>query len=218
MQLRGILFDMDGVLCDSGQFLFAASARMFLETYGVRLAPEDVRPFFGRGEDAYLSGAGRKHGVQITLPRDKEVTYAHYFTAIQGALKACPGVHDFVAEARRRQLRLAVASSADRAKVEANLCEIGLPPESFDAVVTVEDVAQPKPAPDIFRQAADRLNLPPQGCLVIEDALSGVRAAKAAGCPCLGVTTGFSAAELLNAGADAAVSELHWPAVLASLP
>jgi len=82
----------------------------------------------------------------------------------------------------------------------ANLEEVGLPPATFDAVVDGNDVVRKKPAPDIFLEAARRLGLPPETCLVIEDAVSGVAAARAAGSRCLALTTSFSAQEL--AGAD----------------
>lgn len=216
-KLKGILFDMDGVLCDSGPFLYAASARMFKERYGIDIHPEDVRPYFGRGEVAYLTGTGRAHGIDVSLPDDLDLVYEHYFAAIDGAIKPFAGVVDFVARASGCGLRIAVASSADRRKVMANLAGIGLPRERFDAVVTVEDVAQPKPAPDVFLLAARRLGLAPCDCLVIEDAPSGIQAAKAAGCACLGVTTGFSPEELVAAGADITVAVLDWHAVTEQL-
>jgi len=99
-------------------------------------------------------------------------------------------------------LRLAVASSADRMKVEGNLRQLGLPSGTFDAVVVGEDIILKKPAPDIFLEASRRLGLEPGACLVIEDAVSGVKAAKTAGSRCLGLTTSFSAEQLLGAGAD----------------
>ncbi|MGC8644445.1 MAG: HAD family hydrolase, partial [Isosphaeraceae bacterium] len=83
-----------------------------------------------------------------------------------------------------------------------NLRELGLPSGSFDAVVVGEDISRKKPAPDIFNLAARRLGLEPAACLVIEDAVSGVTAAKAAGSRCLGLTTSFSVEQLAAAGAD----------------
>ena len=67
-----------------------------------------------------------------------------------------------------------------------NLREIGLPADSFDAYVTGEDIEHKKPAPDIFRIAAERIGVRPERCVVVEDAITGVLAAKAAGTRCLG--------------------------------
>jgi beta-phosphoglucomutase-like phosphatase (HAD superfamily) len=95
--------------------------------------------------------------------------------------------------------KIAVASSADRRKVLGNLHEIGLPTDQFDAVIVGEDVVHKKPAPDIFLLAAERLGLNPADCLVVEDAVSGVAAAKAAEAKCLALTTSFTAEQLKGA-------------------
>ncbi len=87
-------------------------------------------------------------------------------------------------------------------KVEGNLRQLALPSGTFDAVVVGEDIIRKKPAPDIFLEAIRRLGLEPSTCLVIEDAVAGVAAAKAAGSRCLGLTTSFTAEQLKEAGAD----------------
>ena len=79
-------------------------------------------------------------------------------------------------------------------KVDANLRELGLPAAAFDAVIDGTQVTRKKPAPDIFLTACRALGLPPSECLVIEDAVSGVESAKAAGARCLALTTSFEAA------------------------
>jgi beta-phosphoglucomutase-like phosphatase (HAD superfamily) len=87
-------------------------------------------------------------------------------------------------------------------KLEGNLREIGLPASSFDATVNGLEVINKKPAPDLFLEACRRLAVDPKHAMVVEDAPSGVRAAKAAGCTCLGLTTSFGGAVLRDAGAD----------------
>ncbi|MCX7887137.1 MAG: HAD-IA family hydrolase [Verrucomicrobiae bacterium] len=200
--LRGVIFDMDGVLCDSEALTAEAGCRMFAETYGVEIGPHEFEPFVGMGDDRYLGGVAERHGIRLTLPRDKIRMYEIYGEIAQGKLAPLPGVVDFIADCRRRGLKLAVASSADAMKVETNLREIGLPGSCFDAVVTGDDVVQKKPHPEIFLKAAARLGLEPVGCLVVEDAPSGVKAAKAAGCWCLALTSSFGSDELREAGAD----------------
>lgn len=79
---------------------------------------------------------------------------------------------------------------------------LGIPPGRFAAVITAEDVVRRKPHPDIFLEAARRLNLPAASCCVVEDAVNGVQAAKAAGMRCVAVTTSFSREVLAAAGAD----------------
>jgi HAD superfamily hydrolase (TIGR01509 family) len=148
------------------------------------------------GEDRYIGGVAETRGIPIDPEKDKARTYALYLDIIKGHLKALPGVVDFVGECRRRGLKTAVASSADEVKVLGNLNEIGLPASTFDVVVNGSQVARKKPAPDIFLEACRRLGLDPVHCLVVEDAVAGVAAAKEAGCRCLAVTTSFGRDQL----------------------
>jgi HAD superfamily hydrolase (TIGR01509 family) len=194
-QLRGVIFDMDGVLVMSEPILALAAARMFAEK-GYQVRHEEFRPFLGMGEDRYLGGVAEARGIPFDAPRDKARTYDLYLELIKGRLDPLPGVVDFVAECRRRGLKTAVASSADEVKVRGNLREIGLPYESFDVVVDGTMVTRKKPAPDLFLEACRRLGLEPGACLVVEDAVSGVTAARQAGTRCLAVTTSFAADRL----------------------
>lgn len=200
--IRGVIFDMDGVLCDSEPFIAEAAGRMFAERYGLKVTPKDFRPFIGTGENRFLGGVAEKYGVTLALPSDKDRTYAIYLELIRGRLHPLPGARDFVDECRQRGLILAVATSADRVKLEGNLREIGFPPELFAACVTGSEVRQKKPAPDIFLTAARKARLKPTAALVIEDAPNGVQAAKAAGMRALALTTSFSVAVLRSSGAD----------------
>jgi beta-phosphoglucomutase len=197
--LRGVIFDLDGVLAISEPLLAEAAIELFAEK-GVAMTPEDFRPFIGMGEDRYVGGAAEAKGVPVDLVRDKARLYAIYDRVIRGRLRPLPGAVEMVHRCRELGLAIAVASGADRVKVLANLREIGLPAGVFDTVVDGNHVERKKPAPDIFLEAARRLDLPPTTCLVIEDAVSGVAAARAAGMRCLAVTSTFGAEEL--AGAD----------------
>jgi beta-phosphoglucomutase len=197
-RLRGVIFDMDGVLVLSEPLLALAAARMFAEK-GYSVRHEEFHPFIGMGEDRYLGGVARARGIPLDPARDKARTYELYLDAIKGRLKPLPGVVEFVGACRARGLKVAVASSADEIKVLGNLNEIGLPAATFDAVVNGSQVERKKPAPDIFLEACRRLGLDPASCLVVEDAVAGVAAAKAAGTRCLAVTTSFSRDQLTRA-------------------
>jgi HAD superfamily hydrolase (TIGR01509 family) len=198
----GVIFDMDGVLCDSEPFIREAACEMFARRHHTRARPEDFLPFVGTGEDRFLGGVAEKYGVSLQMPQDKLLTYEIYLELIRGRLTPLAGAVEFVAKCRRMGLKLAVATSADRLKLEGNLRQIGIPAASFDAIVTGSDIKRKKPFPDIFDLAAARLNLPCDRCLVVEDAPSGIEAGKAAGAMCLGLTTSFDESALRHAGAD----------------
>ena len=198
MMIKGILFDMDGVLVDSEKYIFEATQLMFAE-HGVNVKPEDALHFVGMGENKYISGIGELNGFKVDIERDKARTYAIYEQITHGKLRALPGVHDFIQQCQNKGLKMAIASSADEVKILINLREIGLDANLFQAIVNGQDVERKKPFPDIYILAAQKLELNPADCLVVEDAVSGVSAAKAAGAKCLALTTSFPAERLTEA-------------------
>ena len=198
MPIRAVIFDMDGVLTDSEPLINAAAVALFRER-GVAVAPEDFLPFVGAGEDRYIGGVAEKHGVTLDLPAAKHRTYEIYLELVPQRLQAFPGAVELVRRCRAAGLLTAVASSADQVKVHANLNQIGLPPAEWNTVVTGESVVHKKPAPDIFLAAAQKLGLQPAECVVIEDAVNGIAAAKAAGMRCVAVAQTFPAEQLTAA-------------------
>ncbi len=184
------IFDMDGVLTDSEPLINAAAIAMFKEK-GLAVRPEDFLPFVGTGEDRYIGGVAETYHFPLDLPAAKKRTYEIYLDLVPARLKAFPGAREVVRLCRAAGLLLAVASSADEIKIRANLTKIGLRFAEWDAVVTGQDVVSKKPAPDIFLAAAARLRVPPQQCVVVEDAVNGVQAAKAAGMRCVAVAQTF---------------------------
>jgi beta-phosphoglucomutase len=197
--IKGVLFDMDGVLVDSESFICEAAVIMFSEL-GLKVSSEDFQPFVGMGENRYIGGVAEKYRIEVDIEQVKAKTYEIYGTLIRGKLSLLPGAMKFVAECRKKRFKLALATSADRIKVEINLKETGLSPDSFHSIITGHDVKNKKPSPDIYLKAANSLGVDPRECLVVEDAVSGIEAGKAAGCRCLAVTSSFDA-ELLK-GAD----------------
>jgi beta-phosphoglucomutase len=196
--IKGVLFDMDGVLVDSEPFICKAAIIMFSEL-GVRVLPEDFHPFVGMGENRYIGGVADNHGVNVDIEKVKARTYEIYKMIVRGKLSSLPGTHEFISECRKKGLKLALATSADRGKMEVNLREIGLPPDTFHSIITGMDVQNKKPFPDIYIKAAKSIGLEPQECLVVEDAVSGIKAGKSAGCRCLALTSSFDASALEEA-------------------
>ncbi|NWG75337.1 MAG: HAD-IA family hydrolase [Rubrivivax sp.] len=196
--IRAAIFDMDGVLTDSEPLINAAAVAMFREK-GLTVQPEDFVPFVGTGENRYIGGVAEKYGFPIDIADAKRRTYEIYLELVPERLEAFPGARELVVSCRAAGLKTAVASSADRIKIVANLRKIMLPPESWDAIVTGDEGLRTKPEPDIFLAAARLLGLSPQQCVVIEDAPNGVQAAKAAGMRCIAVAQTFPAGRLAAA-------------------
>ena len=102
-------------------------------------------------------------------------------------LKPLPGVMEWVGRLRQQGWRQAVASSAPRKNIEVVLEVIGMA-GFFDALVSAEDVTAGKPDPQVFQKGAERLGMPASRCIVVEDAVPGVEAARRAGMRCIGVS------------------------------
>ena len=196
--IRGVLFDMDGVLVNSEPFILKAAIMMFSEL-GITVLPEDFQPFVGMGENRYIGGVAEEYRINVDIDQVKARTYEIYQKIVRGKLSPLPGAHEFIAKCRKKGFKLALATSADRIKMEANLKEIGLSTDSFHTTITGLDVEKKKPFPDIYLKAAGNMGLKTYECLVIEDAVSGIEAGKAAGCRCLAVTSSFDAKALSKA-------------------
>ncbi|XP_043687165.1 protein SUPPRESSOR OF QUENCHING 1, chloroplastic isoform X2 [Telopea speciosissima] len=201
-KVSAVLFDMDGVLCNSEESSRMAAVDLFAEM-GVAVTPEDFVPFMGTGEANFLGGVASVTGVKGFIPeaakkRFFEIYLEKYAKPNSGI--GFPGAFELILQCKSNGLKVAVASSADRIKVDANLAAAGLPLSIFDAIVSADAFENLKPAPDIFLAASKSLSVPPSECIVIEDALAGVQAAKAAQMRCIAVTTTLAEETLTQAG------------------
>ena len=186
---RALIWDMDGVLVDSGEYHFVAwretlkaimqsdiSYADFQRTFGLRNV-EMLRDYLGfnltLAEVDYLSGI-------------KESRYREIIS--QRGMSLLPGVKEWLSEARSQGWLQAVASSAPRENVEAVVDTVGIR-DFFQVMLSAEDVKHGKPDPEVFLTAASRLGVPPSNCLIIEDAPVGIQGAKSAGIRCVGVLT-----------------------------
>lgn len=207
----GAIWDLDGTLVDTEMNHFAAW-RALLRAQGRDLTHEQFKPTFGlrnadvlvdhfgfSGDDAYITGLSeRKEELfRASLQRDGIAT-------LPGALQLVEHLHALGA-------RQAIASSAPLANIDLMVELLGLR-RRFGAIVSAEEVAQGKPAPDIMLRAAQRLELPAARCVVLEDAPAGIAAGRAAGCRVIAILSTFPRQAL--SGADVVVSSFHevlWP-------
>ncbi|CAL5223491.1 g6016 [Coccomyxa viridis] len=205
--VKAILFDMDGVLCNSEEMTQRVGAETLLKVYGVKVDPEEFSAFAGMGEAYFLSGVAGKYGLKIDdINALKEVFYGIYMEKTKNPTESIglPGSIELVRACREAGLWVAVASSADRIKVDANLALVGFDAEKdFDAIVSADLFERLKPAPDIFLAAAKQLGVEPQNCVVVEDAAAGVQAARLAGMRVIGVTTTLAQEKMQSEAPDA---------------
>ena len=196
MYYKAILFDMDGVLIES-EFLMRHSSILALAEYGIEAKHEDFVEFTGMGEDKFVGGVAEKYGHTYTFDM-KEKAYDYFGANVKEMAHVPEGVKEMLMALHEKGLVLAVCSAADLRKVRYNIQAIGVDESIFSALVTGSDVARKKPFPDIYLEGARRIGMEPKDCLVIEDAVSGIQAAHAAGMDAVGVPTTFSKEELME--------------------
>ncbi|MGB4408449.1 MAG: cytidine deaminase [Sphaerochaeta sp.] len=204
--IKGILFDMDGVLIDS-EPLILHTAISYFASLGVSVQKEDFIPFIGAGDRKFICGVAEKYGLSLEYEEAEQELFSLYeeFAMEVGPLE---GVHRFISNAKKAGLKIAVATSGAPAKVAINLKCIGLSESDFDLVVTGTMIKHNKPAPDIYQLASLGMGLPTEECLVMEDAINGIHAGKKAGCLVCALTTTFVVTSLFEAGADLVVTSL----------
>jgi len=205
--IRGILFDVDGVLINSEKQIAQACIEFF-KRRGINAVPSDFAPFIGAGENRFIGGVAGKYGLKIDIEQAKTEAYGIYDELISGTQCAMPGTADFIRNAKKAGLKTALATSADKIKLDINLKAIGFTLADFDFAVWGNKVVHKKPDPEIYLTAPAGLSLDAHTCLVVEDALNGVQAAKAAGALCIGLLGSFSQTELEQAEADAVLKDL----------
>ena len=200
--LQAVIFDMDGVIIDSHP-AHRKAWRKFLHSMGREVTDQEL--------DFILDGRKRVEILRYflgDLPEGKLAEYGKrkddFFQHFQLEVKPIPGIVSFLDDLRKRKTATAVATSASQSRAYSTLARLQLT-SHFDVIITGGDVAKGKPDPAIYRQACEGLNIPPRNALAIEDAVSGIRAARGAGLRCVGVSIHQQARDLIAAGADCVI-------------
>jgi HAD superfamily hydrolase (TIGR01509 family) len=180
-----VIFDMDGVLVDSEPLHFESTARL-LADFGVRFTEQENDQFLGWTDRAMFDALVDRHQLAVSPGDLAARRLTLILERISRAVPVMPGVPDVPRRLVADGYRLAVASSAARALIRAVLEALKIS-ALFATVVSSEEVARGKPAPDVFLEAARRLEVPPVRCLVVEDSRNGMLAAKAAGMACAAI-------------------------------
>lgn len=209
--LQALIFDMDGVVCDTMPFHLQAWMKYVAQT--PELAEID------RGCLAQMGGRRNRELLMELLNRPISEAEIHrwgsekeamYRSLIQDQIVWLPGLMAFLQQARSQGLRLGLGTSACRENVELLMSHEDLG-TFFEVKIMELDVQRGKPDPQCYLLVADRLGVAPEQCLVFEDAIAGVQAARNAGMRAWGVLTSCSAAELQEVGAECCIRDFTDP-------
>ena len=185
---KGLLFDLDGVLVDTAKYHFLAWKQL-ADEFGIPFTAQDNERF---------KGVSRAHCMEIlldlggqTMPEEKQIFYQDkknqtYVAYIQnmGQEEVLPGVTEFLRDAKNRGYAIALGSASKNSGLILDRLHLT---QYFDAIVDGTKVSRAKPDPEVFLQGAVELGLPPQECVVFEDAVAGVQAAHAGGMQAVGI-------------------------------
>lgn len=199
--IKGIIFDMDGTLTLTEHLHYEAYRQVFAH-YGISYTWEEERTLYASSGGRYtFTSIFGQHGVQADIDaciEEKERVYIDILSHTQPEL--VPGIVVFLEHLAKRGIPKIVASTTRRDIVALTLERAGLS-RFFHSYVSGRDVLHQKPAPDIFLKALEEIGCVPQDAVVFEDAINGVKAARAAGIPCIAVETTAEKENLLDAGA-----------------
>ena len=199
-RVGAVIWDMDGVIADTAPLHFAAWQEVFGKR-GRDFTPEEFRHGFGLRNDAIIArflGDGIAPEERDAISSEKERGFRR---RLGSKIKPLPGVVELMRSLAGRGFKMSLASSAPRENIQLLVKALGIG-GFLQVVVSGDEVSQGKPSPDTFLMAAEKLGVGPEGCIVIEDAVAGVEAAKRAGMKCLAVTNthpkeGLAAADLV---------------------
>lgn len=209
MREGGVIFDLDGVIIDSEPLHKQAWKTVFKEK-GVLLRDEDVAGSIGTTDRSLLKRIIRENNLEPDFGKWYEKKRERYTALLKNNLKVFPGVPSLLKRLSKRY-SLALASSAWLKDIKFVLNKLELC-GYFKVTIGRESVENHKPDPEAYLLAAEKLDLPCSKCLVIEDSLAGIRAAKEAGMKCIAVSNSFPPEEL--GGADLVVNTLKDKAIL----
>ena len=196
-KLEAVIWDMDGVIADTAPYHFKAWQEVF-QKRRVNYSEGDFKRNFGKRNDAIIRniiGGSISPGEVDTIGVEKEGVFRR---EVARNIKPLPGAMELIRLLKEHGVKMALASSAPRENIQLVTRGLGIN-DSFQVIVWGREVTEGKPSPQGFLLAAKRLEVEPENCVVIEDAIAGVTAAKRAGMKCLAVTNTHHGKSLMEA-------------------
>jgi beta-phosphoglucomutase family hydrolase len=193
-----VIWDMDGTIADTAELHIKAWQTVFGRR-GIAFSRDDFKKSFGLRNDTVIRGA---MGAQTTqediaiISQEKNELFRESLR--QEGVRPMPGAIELLSALHKQNTPMAVASSAPRLNVDIFIKMLGIEP-FFKTIVSGEEVERGKPDPQSFLLAAEKLKTAPRRCVVIEDAVGGIEAARAAGMRSVAIAASHTREELKTA-------------------
>ena len=203
--IKGIIFDMDGTIVDSLPYHHEAW-KIFFNENKVENFSEKLNQYKGGGTlDLMRTVYGNQYSKKELkkMSEDKEMIFRKIY---KGEIKQILGFKKFLDELKSKDIMVGLASNAIRKNVSMIINELGIY-DHFDSVICGDEVTKGKPNPEMFNETIDRFNINKSECLIFEDSLEGVLAAKNSGIKVIGITSSSSNKVLTDAGCAMAISD-----------
>lgn len=209
---RALIFDLDGTVTLSQELHYKAYAAVF-KSRGVNFTKrEDLSLYAGKGSERTFRGVFAARGEKVTPAQIQkmraEKKKIHNALMKTSQIKLVPGLLNFVKKTDRMGVPRIIATGSHRHAARSTLQKTGMK-KYFPQFLCSADVKEPKPSPEIFLKAAARLGVKPGDCVVFEDAVMGIKAARKAGMYCVGVATGLPPSILKKAGAHIVINDYN---------
>jgi beta-phosphoglucomutase len=196
-KLEAVIWDMDGVITDTAAYHYQAWKEEFAKK-GIDYTREDFLRHFGQRNDIIIKDALGNDVSPDELAAINAAKQANFLHRVAGHIRPLPGAISLIQSLKEHGIKQAIASSAPKGNIEIITRALGIE-DYFQAIVFGTEVPEGKPSPQIFLLAAQKLEVKPADCIVLEDAMAGVAGAKNAGMKCVAVTNSHPETRLKQA-------------------
>lgn len=182
--IKAVIFDLDGVIAETERAHIQAEKETMLK-HGIKISEDELHQYTGTTAKQMFTDLIRKYHLKTTFDEVFNQKEEIMFNLLEREVEPTRGVIELLYKLKKAGIKLGIASSSHKRLIDYVLNKLRIT-SMFDSVVGAEDIINSKPDPEIFMTCARRLNVGPSECLVVEDSMLGVEAAKKAGMKCLG--------------------------------